>query len=210
MTEFADRLLALVGHDVPLRTEQVSQLEQHFELLRRWNRKLNLTAVRDKADAIERHYAESAYFGHVLGTYVSDTLGLQAATAADVGSGAGFPGFVLAVLYPSWTVALLESHRRKAVFLAEATRRLENVRVVSARAEDVSERFDCVVSRAVRPNDVLAVLPRLGRLVGLLVSAAQAKEFAASAVRWDVAVPLPWAPTRVALIGVPRETLGNT
>ena len=69
---------------------------------------------------------------------------------ADVGSGAGFPGFPVAVLRPDCSVTLIESHQRKAVYLKEASRKLPNVRVLSKLAEDVAdigEEYDWVISR---------------------------------------------------------------
>src|ERR1017187_6190482 len=100
----------------------------------RWNRSLNLTAIRSREEAIERHYCESLFLGA--------RLPAGALRIADVGSGAGFPGFPVAVLRPECSVTLIESHKRKAVFLREASRTLPNVRVFAKRAEDVGERFD--------------------------------------------------------------------
>jgi 16S rRNA (guanine527-N7)-methyltransferase len=192
---------------VALDAAQIQQLEAHFDRLRRWNRTLNLTAVRDETEAIERHYAESLFFAHVLGSWFHEG---QRVTVADVGSGAGFPGFVLAVLHPGWTVTLIESHQRKAVFLAEVARDLGNVQVVAGRAEQVERCFDVAVSRAVRPDDVLDLIPKLAPAAAFLVSATQAEDLSKSGMRWDVAVPLPWAPSRVVLIGVPSESPAAT
>src|ERR1700681_467468 len=115
-------------------------LQAHYELLLRWNRVLNLTTIDSLEEAIERHYCESLF----LAVHLSPSpLHL-----ADVGSGAGFPGIPVAVVRPDCTVTLIESHKRKAVFLREAARKLPNVRVLSQRGEDIKERFDCAVSRA--------------------------------------------------------------
>jgi 16S rRNA (guanine527-N7)-methyltransferase len=86
----------------------------------------------------------------------------------DVGSGAGFPGVPLSIVRSDSTVDLVESHQRKAVFLREATRGLENVRVFGERAESLQGPWDWIVSRAVRPIDVLAL--RLAPNVSLLMS----------------------------------------
>jgi 16S rRNA (guanine527-N7)-methyltransferase len=198
---FAERLASILGTDVSLTTEQLQQLEEHFELLGRWNRKINLTAVRDREEAVERHYAESVFFTCVLRQHFSQSTSARGLTVADVGSGAGFPGFVIAVMEPSWTVTLIESHRRKAVFLAEAGRLRANVRVTAGRAELLKESFDLIVSRAVRPEDVVPLMPRLAPNAALLVSAMQAGQVPHGNVQWQDPVPLPWAPTRVVLLG---------
>jgi 16S rRNA (guanine(527)-N(7))-methyltransferase RsmG len=127
--------------DFALTGEQEAALEAHLDLLMRWNRTLNLTAIRNREEAIERHYCESLFLGAKL---PAGRLRI-----ADVGSGAGFPGFPVAVLRPECSVTLIESHQRKAVFLREASRKVPNVKVAAKRAEDVTEAFDWVISRAV-------------------------------------------------------------
>ena len=141
--------------------EQRARLEAHFELMLRWNAKLNLTRITDREEAWERHYMESVR--------LADQLPPGPLRIADVGSGAGFPGIPVAVVRPECQVTLIESHQRKAVFLREATRDLPNVRVLAQRAEDVKERFDWVVSRAVKAEDVLRLklAPHLALLTGL-------------------------------------------
>jgi hypothetical protein len=73
-------------------------------------------------------------------------------------------------------VVLIESHRRKAAFLKEASRDLANVRVLAKRAEDVAERFDWVVSRAVRYSDIAGALKKLGRNAELLTGELRAAD----------------------------------
>ena len=126
----------------------------------RWNAKLNLTRITDRAEAWERHYKESMFPAHKL---PAGPLRI-----ADVGSGAGFPGIPIAIVRPECHVTLIESHQRKAVFLREATRDLPNVRVLGVRAESVTEQFDWIVSRAVSPEDVvkLKLAPNIALLTG--------------------------------------------
>ena len=139
--------------DFALTVEQEAALEAHLELLMRWNQKLNLTSIRNREEAIERHYCESLFLG--------SRLPAGALRIADVGSGAGFPGFPVAIFRPDCSVTLIESHQRKAVFLREASRSLPNVRVMAKRAEEVDERFDCVISRAVSYWDLASFLKKL-------------------------------------------------
>lgn len=116
-------------------------LEAHYGLLRRWNKVINLTAIGTLEEAVLRHYCEALF--------LSSRLPENVASVGDVGSGAGFPGFPLAVVRPACMVTLIEADQRKAVFLREASRGVRNVRVLAVRAEAVKERFDWVVSRAV-------------------------------------------------------------
>ena len=102
---------------------------------------------------------------------------------------------------------LIESHRRKAAFLKEASRDLANVRVVGERAEDVVERFDWVVSRAVRYSDIAGALKKLGRNAELLTGEVQATDL--GGFEWREPIRLPWGERRYLWIGsndVSRET----
>lgn len=150
--------------DLGVTESQAAALARHYDLLVRWNRVLNLTRVENLGEAIERHYGESLF----LAKAIPEVVGLR---IADVGSGPGFPGFPLAVARPDCQVTLIESHQRKAVFLREASRDLPNVRVLAARAEDVAERFDWLVSRAVSYDDLSDPVRRFGSRVALLTGA---------------------------------------
>ena len=167
--------------DFHLTPEQTAALEAHLELLLRWNRKLNLTSIRNREEAIERHYCESLF----LGTHLPP----RPLRIIDVGSGGGFPGLPVAVLRPDCSVTLLESHQRKAVFLREATRKLANVRVLARRAEDVEERFDRAISRAVSYEDLAPFLKNLAPNADLLTGAEAPPE--ELGFIWEPPVPLP-------------------
>jgi len=142
-----------------LSSQQVRLLGSHYDLLVRWNRTLNLTNVRSLADIISLHYCECLFLGRILPPGIL--------RIADVGSGAGFPGIPVAVTRPESKVCLIESHRRKAVFLRESTRCVHNATVFAGRAEDVPERFDWMVSRAVNPKAMfsLSIAPQIALLL---------------------------------------------
>jgi 16S rRNA (guanine527-N7)-methyltransferase len=177
--------------DFALTPEQCAALEAHLELLLRWNRTVNLTAIRSREEAIERHYCESLFLGA--------SLPPGPLRIADVGSGGGFPGFPVAVLRPDCSVTLIESHQRKAVFLREAARKQPNVRVLAKRAEDVRERFDRVISRAVSYRDLSAFLKELAPNVDLLTgSEAPPAELGFT---WSAPVLLPWGAQRFLWTG---------
>ena len=161
---------------------QIAVLQAHYELLLRWNQSLSLTTITAIESAVTRHYCESLF--------LAAHLPRGALRIADIGSGPGFPGFPVAVLRPDCTVTLIESHQRKAVFLREASRGLPNVKVLPKRAEEVAERFDIAISRAVSYADLVRPLKKLAPRADLLTGAeapAVLKDFV-----WDAAIPLPW------------------
>src|SRR5258708_35233802 len=109
---FADLLKQELQGRVDLSDSQIAQLHEHYELLQRWNLKINLTSIPSGPEAVIRHYCESLFF--------AANLPVTAGAIADLGSGAGFPGLPIAILKPELMVSLIESHQRKAVFLREA------------------------------------------------------------------------------------------
>ncbi len=108
---------------------------------------MNLTSVEDGAELAQFHYAESLALARALPD--------AALSIVDIGSGAGFPGIPVAIVRPDCRVTLVESNKRKAVFLREAARGLANVEVLAERAEKISGPYDYAVSRAVRPQFVM-------------------------------------------------------
>ena len=151
MGEFSTLLAAKFAPYGELTSRQLVALERHYELLCRWNRKLNLTRISDLNEAVEMHYCESLY--------VARFLPVESVNIADIGSGAGFPGIPVAVIRPDCSVDLIESDQRKAVFLSEAVRAMPNVRVIAKRAEvhakeRLPAKYDWGLSRAVSSETV--------------------------------------------------------
>ncbi|MGA3077751.1 MAG: 16S rRNA (guanine(527)-N(7))-methyltransferase RsmG [Bryobacteraceae bacterium] len=188
---FAELLRSKMAGICELPEAQIARLKVHYELLTRWNRVLSLTSVRTLEETVERHYCESVFTARHLPE--------GAASVADVGSGAGFPGIPIAIVRPDCSVVLVESHQRKAAFLKEASRDLLNVRVVAKRAEDVAERFDWVVSRAVRYSDIAGALKKLGRNAELLTGEVRTEDL--SGFAWQEPIRLPWGDRRYLWIG---------
>lgn len=186
---FAEELRRAVPFEIPDRTVDV--LGRHFALLQLWNARINLTAVRDPFEAVNRHYAECMVFARLVMDRSPERC-----TVLDVGSGAGFPGFVIAALWPEAEVTLIESHQRKAVFLSEAARLVQNVRVQGGRAEQLHINADWIVSRAVDPATVIS-LP-YGKRFALLIGSSDIPP------GWE-SVPLS-GESRVAAFSVPRGT----
>ena len=154
MPQFAELLRGYLAGIVEFSDPQTVLLARHYELLVRWNSRLNLTSIRNLEDVVVRHYCESLFFAHHLPEGAFRVL--------DFGSGAGFPGIPMAILRPEVQVTLAESHKRKAVFLRECSRELRNVTVSSKRAEELPSGFDWVVARAVDPASVLKIRYKVG------------------------------------------------
>lgn len=116
------------------------RLLDYIDLLVRWNRAYNLSAVRDPAAMVVRHLLDS----------LAIACWVDGAALADVGSGAGLPGLPLAILAPERPVLLIDANGKKARFLRAAARDLglRNVRVAESRVEAVDGTFDCVTARA--------------------------------------------------------------
>lgn len=136
---------------------QIATLERYLDLLEKWNRVYNLTAIRERSRMVTHHLLDSlAVLPHVRGPRV-----------LDVGSGAGLPGIPLAVASPALHVTLLESNHKKSAFLTQAVAELQlaNVQVVTERVESwqTETRFDTIVSRAFAELGEFATLA--GRLL---------------------------------------------
>jgi 16S rRNA (guanine527-N7)-methyltransferase len=121
------------------------KLSAYLDLLAKWNRVYNLTAIRDRAQ-MQSHHIDDAL---AILPHLPDARGTR---VLDVGSGGGIPGIPLAIARPGWCVVLLDANGKKAAFLTQAAIELglANVRAVASRVEDYApdERFDIVISRA--------------------------------------------------------------
>jgi 16S rRNA (guanine527-N7)-methyltransferase len=127
-----------------LSSHQIGQLTTYLELLLHWNKKINLTAIRDPETCVTRHFAESLYL-HNSVELVGRLL--------DIGSGAGFPGLSLKIIFPELAVTLLEPVAKKRAFLKEVARVCE-MTAVEVRRERLEEikplvLFDWATARAV-------------------------------------------------------------
>jgi 16S rRNA (guanine527-N7)-methyltransferase len=140
----ADELRAGLGQlpGTDLEAVQVSRLLDYLDLLQRWNRTYNLTAISDPAEMITRHLLDS----------LSVLPWIRGLRLLDAGTGAGLPGVPLAIARPDLAVTLLDSTGKKVRFLNHVARELslENVYPVQARLESYEPEvaFETIVSRA--------------------------------------------------------------
>lgn len=151
---------SLLELDISLPTAVAGRLIAYLELIGKWNRVYNLTAIREADRALTHHVLDClAVLPHLVG-----------GRTADVGSGAGLPGIPLALARPDWRVTLIESNHKKSTFLAQAIAELAiaNAVVTGERVEAVEPAggFDLVISRA------FSDLPEFARLAGRLVAPA--------------------------------------
>lgn len=142
-----------------LSDNQINQFIMYESLLLDWNTKINLTAITNHSDILKKHFLDSLSFSLV----VSDT-DFNGKSLLDLGTGAGFPGIPLKILYPDLNITLVDSLQKRVDFLnfVISSLSLNNIVAVHSRAEDLAkdlnfrEHYDFVVSRAVANLSVLS------------------------------------------------------
>jgi 16S rRNA (guanine527-N7)-methyltransferase len=143
--------------NVHLTGRQVIALTTYERELVEWNQKFNLTAIRDAAGIRTKHFLDS--FSCVLAWKANPPASL-----IDIGSGAGFPGIPLKIIYPNTRLTLVESVGKKAMFCQHVVSLLglEGVNVIHSRAEEIGqmrdhrEKYEWALARAVANMRVLA------------------------------------------------------
>ena len=142
---------------INLTQQQLTQLEEYYNLLIEWNEKINLTRITEKGDVYLKHFYDSLTLVKVID--LNNDLSL-----CDVGTGAGFPGLVLKICFPNLKITLVDSLQKRINFLNEVITELnlKNIEAVHDRAEDYAkkhrEEYDIVTSRAVANLRVLSEL----------------------------------------------------
>ena len=122
----------------------IEGLKVYCRLLQEWNEKMNLTSITEEGAVIEKHFLDSLL--------VAKTYSFSNRKVADVGSGAGFPGAVIALAFPDAKVTLIDATKKKFLFLEEVKKQLNltNLEFLCGRVEDLRayhEKFDAVISR---------------------------------------------------------------
>jgi len=146
--------------------EQLKQLETYYNLLVEWNKKINLTRIISKKEVYLKHFYDSLTIVKAVNLENINNL-------CDVGTGAGFPGIVLKIMYPHINITLLDSLQKRINFLNEVIKKLDlkGIKTIHTRSEDYQGEYDVVVSRAVANIEkLLAITMHLVKNNGMLVA----------------------------------------
>jgi len=141
-----DGLSLLLNYYPSLDAGQQQRFSQLGELYRHWNEQINVISRKDIDQLYERHVLHSLAIAKVYSFQANERV-------MDLGTGGGFPGIPLAILFPQTSFHLVDSIGKKIKVVKEIAQalQLENVTAEQARAEDLKQRYDTVVTRAVAP-----------------------------------------------------------
>ena len=129
---------------INLTEEQLIKLELFYKLLLEWNEKINLTRIVEKEEVYLKHFYDSLTLNKGVDLSKVNTL-------CDVGTGAGFPGIVLKIVFPNLKIVLIDSLQKRVNYLNTIIKELglKNIEAIHSRGEDYKGKFDVVTSRAV-------------------------------------------------------------
>ena len=150
----SDFIEELAKINIEIDDKKLANLERYFELLVEWNEKMNLTGITKKEDVYLKHFYDSLTLFKAIDLNKVETL-------CDIGTGAGFPGLVIKIVFPNIKVTLVDSLNKRINFLNEVIKelKLKNIETISARIEEYGiknrEIYDVVVARAVASLPVL-------------------------------------------------------
>jgi 16S rRNA (guanine527-N7)-methyltransferase len=180
-----------------------NSIRTYISLLQRWNQRVSLTTVRSPTEILRFHFGESIFAASVA-PIVRGRL-------ADVGSGAGFPGFPLRLARPDLELVLIEANSKKAAFLSEVVRELhlDRVQVFDGRMSELAEAecgFDFITARAVgRHNELLSWahgrLSEIGKVVLWLGDEGMKSVSGGHGWDWQQPCKIPGSRKRFILVG---------
>ena len=137
-------ITAIKDLGIELTEYQLNQLDKFYKLLIDWNNKINLTRIVEEDEVYLKHFYDSLTISKVVDLKEKETL-------CDVGTGAGFPGIVLKIVYPNLKVTLVDSLLKRVNYLNCIIKelKLDNIEAIHSRGEDHKGKYDVVTSRAV-------------------------------------------------------------
>lgn len=177
--------IAALGLDLPAGAED--RLAAYLALLVKWNKVYNLTAIRDPREMVTHHLLDSLA---VLPVLEKSALAGRCVHLADIGSGAGLPGIVLAIARPGWSITSVEAVEKKAAFQRQAKIELglDNVVVHCGRVEELRDTFDAAISRAFASlADFVGLAGHLAPCLWAMKGVYPADEVAALPAGWQLA-----------------------
>lgn len=133
--------------------EKKKKYEKYKELIQEYNQRMNLTGITDDEEIYLKHFYDSLL--------ITELIADNSNKIADIGTGAGFPGIVLAIYYSDKQFYLIEPMKKRCKFLQIVVEelQLQNVKILNKRAEELKkEQYSIVVSRAVAPLNILLEL----------------------------------------------------
>lgn len=140
--------------NIKITDNQLNQLNTYYEMLIEYNKVMNLTGITEKNEVYLKHFYDSLTIAKVIDLNQEKTL-------CDIGTGAGFPGLVIKILFPNLKIALVDSLNKRIEFLKDVIKELnlEEIEAIHTRIEDYAkinrEKYDIVTSRAVAPLNIL-------------------------------------------------------
>lgn len=137
-------IIALQELGIELSDIQLQQLDKFYHLLIDWNQKINLTRITTEEDVYLKHFYDSL-------TIVKEVDLKTVNTLCDVGTGAGFPGIVLKIVFPNLDITLIDSLQKRITYLNDIIDKLnlKKIQALHTRGEDFHQKFDVVTARAV-------------------------------------------------------------
>ena len=151
INEFVEELKKI---NIEINENQLTQLEKYYEILVEENEKINLTGITKKEEVYLKHFYDSLTLSKIVDLNEIESL-------CDIGTGAGFPGLVIKILFPKINITLIDSLNKRIDFLNKVIEQLglKNIETIHVRIEEYGiknrEKYDIVTARAVAPLNIL-------------------------------------------------------